>query len=61
MRKLLAPLVVLGFVLGAVSVAGAAGTSAPGVSKDEIKLGITYVDFEPLVHVMLTKAGADGS
>jgi ABC-type branched-subunit amino acid transport system substrate-binding protein len=51
MRKLLAPLVVLGFVLGAVSVtgaAGAAGTSAPGVSKDEIKLGVTYVDFEPI-------------
>jgi ABC-type branched-subunit amino acid transport system substrate-binding protein len=45
MRKVLAPLVVLGFVLGAVSVAGAA---APGVSKDDIKLGVTYVDLEAI-------------
>ena len=45
MRKLLAPLVVLSVVLGAASVAGAA---APGVSKDDIKLGVTYVDLEAI-------------
>ncbi len=45
MRKVLAPLVVLGVVLGAVSVAGAA---APGVSKDEIKVGVTYPDLDAI-------------
>ena len=43
MRKVLAPLVVLGFVFGAISIARAA---TPGVSKDEIKLGVTYVDLD---------------
>ena len=45
MRKVLAPLVVLGFVLGAISIASAA---TPGVSKDDIKLGVTYVDLDAI-------------
>jgi ABC-type branched-subunit amino acid transport system substrate-binding protein len=49
---LLAPLVVLGVLLGAVSVAGAADSTAPGVSKDEIKIGVTYVDFEAIRNVV---------
>ncbi len=48
MRKLLAPAVVLGLLVGAMGVAGAATDSAPGVTKDEIKFGVTYVDFEPI-------------
>jgi ABC-type branched-subunit amino acid transport system substrate-binding protein len=48
MRKVLAPLVVLGFVFGAISVASAA---APGVSKDDIKLGVTYPDLEAIRNV----------
>ncbi len=48
MRKVLAPLVVLGFVFGAISVASAA---APGVSKDDIKVGITYPDLEAIRNV----------
>jgi ABC-type branched-subunit amino acid transport system substrate-binding protein len=47
MRKVLALVVVLGFLVAAVGVAGAAG-SAPGVSKDDIKLGVTYVDLEAI-------------
>jgi ABC-type branched-subunit amino acid transport system substrate-binding protein len=50
MRKLLAPMVVLAVVVGAVGVAAAAG-SAPGVSKDAIKLGVTYVDLEAIRNV----------
>jgi ABC-type branched-subunit amino acid transport system substrate-binding protein len=45
MRKLSTLLVVLVTVLGAAGVAWAA---APGVSKDEIKLGVTYVDLEAI-------------
>ena len=45
MRKVLAPLVVLGFVLGAISIASAA---TPGVSKDDIKLGVAYVDLDAI-------------
>ncbi len=45
MRKVLAPLVVLGFVFGAISIANAA---TPGVSKDDIKLGVTYVDLDAI-------------
>ena len=45
MRKVLAPLVVLGFVFGAISIASAA---TPGVSKDDIKLGVTYVDLDAI-------------
>ena len=45
MRKLLALFVVLGAVLGVVGVAWAA---TPGVSKDEIKLGVTYVDLDAI-------------
>jgi hypothetical protein len=46
MRKLSTLLVVLATVLGAAGVAWAA--AAPGVSKDEIKLGVTYVDLEAI-------------
>ena len=49
MRKLLAPLVVLGFVIATVGVAAAAST--PGVTKDEIKLGITYPDLDAIRNV----------
>jgi ABC-type branched-subunit amino acid transport system substrate-binding protein len=49
MRKLLALFAVLGFVVGAMGVAWAA---TPGVSKDEIKLGVTYVDFEPIKDIV---------
>src|SRR3954463_6172180 len=49
MRKLLALFAVLGAVLGSVGVAWAA---TPGVSKDEIKLGVTYVDFEPIKNIV---------
>jgi ABC-type branched-subunit amino acid transport system substrate-binding protein len=52
MRKVLAPLIVLGVVLGAISVAGAAGGGAPGVSQDEIKLGVTYVDFTAIRNIV---------
>ena len=45
MRKVLAPLVVLGFVFGAISIASAA---TPGVSKDDIKLGVSYVDLDAI-------------
>lgn len=45
MRKLLALFAVLGFVIGAAGVAWAA---TPGVEKDEIKLGIDYVDLEAI-------------
>jgi ABC-type branched-subunit amino acid transport system substrate-binding protein len=50
MRKLLAPMVVLAVVVGAVGVAAAAD-SAPGVSNDSIKLGVTYVDLEAIRNV----------
>jgi len=46
MRKLLAACVVFAVVVGAVGVASAAST--PGVSKDEIKLGVTYVDLDAI-------------
>ncbi len=49
MRKLSALFVVLGSVLGEV---GAAWAATPGVSKDEIKLGVTYVDFEPIKDIV---------
>jgi ABC-type branched-subunit amino acid transport system substrate-binding protein len=49
MRKVSTLVVVLLVVLGAAGVAWAA---APGVSKDEIKLGVTYVDFEPIKDVV---------
>ena len=45
MRKVLAPLVVLGFVFGAISIASAA---TPGVSNDEIKIGVTYPDLDAI-------------
>jgi len=45
MRKLLALFVVLGAVLCVVGVAWAA---APGVSKDEIKIGVTYPDLDAI-------------
>ena len=45
MRKVLAPLVVLGFVFGGSSIASAA---TPGVSKDDIKLGVSYVDLDAI-------------
>ena len=45
MRKLLALFVVLGTVLGVVGVAWAA---TPGVSKDEIKIGVTYPDLDAI-------------
>jgi ABC-type branched-subunit amino acid transport system substrate-binding protein len=45
MRKLLALVVVLAVVIGAGAVAWAA---TPGVSKDEITLGVTYVDLEAI-------------
>src|SRR5262245_26511833 len=45
MRKLLALFAVLGFVVGAAGIAWAA---TPGVSKDEIKLGVDYVDLEAI-------------
>lgn len=45
MRKVLALLVVLGGVLGGI---GAAWAAAPGVTKDQIKLGVTYVDLEAI-------------
>src|SRR5258707_857532 len=50
MRKLLALFAVLGFVIAAIGAAGAATPRAatPGVSKDEIKLGVTYVDLEAI-------------
>jgi hypothetical protein len=44
MRKLLALPVVLGLLIGAAGVAHAGGT--PGVTKDAIKVGVTYVDLE---------------
>jgi ABC-type branched-subunit amino acid transport system substrate-binding protein len=46
MRKSLALFAVFVTVLGATGVAWAA--SAPGVSKDEIKVGITYVDLDAI-------------
>src|SRR5690349_23395427 len=49
MRKLSALVVVLVVAFGAAGVAWAA---TPGVSKDEIKLGVTYVDFEPIKDVV---------
>jgi ABC-type branched-subunit amino acid transport system substrate-binding protein len=49
MRKSLALIAVLVTVLG---VAGVAWAATPGVSKDEIKLGVTYVDFEPIKDVV---------
>jgi ABC-type branched-subunit amino acid transport system substrate-binding protein len=49
MRKLLALFAVLGSVLSVVGVAWAA---TPGVSKDEIKLGVTYVDFAPIKDIV---------
>lgn len=49
MRKLSALVVVLVVALGAAGVAWAA---APGVSKDEIKLGVTYVDLEAVRDVV---------
>ena len=48
MRRLLAPAVVFGLLIGTMGVAGAAGSSAPGVTKDEIKLGVTYVDLDAI-------------
>jgi ABC-type branched-subunit amino acid transport system substrate-binding protein len=45
MRKLLALFAVLGAVLGVVGVAWAA---TPGVSKDDIKVGVAYVDLEAI-------------
>jgi len=45
MRKFSTLLVVLATVLGAAGVAWAA---TPGVSKDEIKLGVTYVDLDAI-------------
>src|SRR5437763_5567620 len=50
MRKLLVLAAALAVVLGLVGIAAAAG-SAPGVSKDEIKLGVTYVDLEAIRNV----------
>jgi ABC-type branched-subunit amino acid transport system substrate-binding protein len=50
MRKLLVLAPALAVVLGLVGIAAAAG-SAPGVSKDEIKLGVTYVDLEAIRNV----------
>jgi len=49
MRKLSALFVVLVAVLGAAGVAWAA---TPGVSKDEIKLGVTYVDLDAVRDVV---------
>ncbi len=49
MRKSLALIAVLVTVVG---VAGAAWAATPGVSKDEIKLGVTYVDFEPIKDII---------
>ncbi|HLM19092.1 MAG TPA: ABC transporter substrate-binding protein [Acidimicrobiia bacterium] len=49
MRKISALVVALVSVLG---VAGVAWATAPGVSKDEIKLGVTYVDFEPIKDIV---------
>src|SRR5689334_24650362 len=49
MRKLLTLLAVLGCLVAA---AGIAWAEAPGVSKDEIKLGVTYVDFEPIKDIV---------
>ena len=48
MRKLLVPAIVLGLLIGAVGAAGAASSSTPGVSKDEIKVGVTYVDLDAI-------------
>src|SRR3954453_22845281 len=45
MRKVSTGLVVLATVLGAAGVAWAA---TPGVSKDEIKLGVSYVDLDAI-------------
>jgi ABC-type branched-subunit amino acid transport system substrate-binding protein len=45
MRKLLALFAVLGTVLGMVGVAWAA---TPGVSKDDIKIGVTYPDLDAI-------------
>jgi ABC-type branched-subunit amino acid transport system substrate-binding protein len=45
MRKLLALFAVLGAVLGVVGVAWAA---TPGVSKDDINVGVAYVDLEAI-------------
>jgi ABC-type branched-subunit amino acid transport system substrate-binding protein len=42
MRKLLVPLLVLGLLVGVAGAAAAA--SAPGVTKDDITVGVTYVD-----------------
>jgi ABC-type branched-subunit amino acid transport system substrate-binding protein len=49
MRKLSAIVAVLATVLG---VAGVAWAATPGVSKDDIKLGVTYVDFEPIKDIV---------
>ena len=57
MRKLLVPAVVLGLLVGAIGVAGAASDSAPGVTKDEIEFGVTYVDLEPIRSVTNTNHG----
>jgi ABC-type branched-subunit amino acid transport system substrate-binding protein len=51
MRKLLVAAVVLGLLIGAVGVAGAADSSTPGVTKDELKVGVTYVDLEAIRNV----------
>jgi len=45
MRKLLALLAVLGSVLG---VMGAAWAATPGVTNDEIKIGVTYPDLDAI-------------
>ena len=49
MRKLTALIAALVTMLGVVGVAWAA---TPGVSKDEIKLGVTYVDFAPIKDIV---------
>ena len=48
MRKFAALFVVLVTVLG---IAGVAWAATPGVSKDEIKLGVTYVDLDAIRNV----------
>ena len=49
MRKLLAPLVVLGLLVGGIGAAGASvHADDSGVTKDQIKVGVTYVDVAAL-------------
>ncbi len=50
MRKLIGACTALVLVLGSVGIAGASAPtqSTPGVTKDDIKVGVTYIDFSEI-------------